>query len=91
MRDQAEEWGLPEELIVNWIREFEAFALMDVVRIAEANGLSTEQVARVYYSVYDRFQVDLLTSTRLLLLWLSMSYRKSVKVLLLEPRAATPR
>ena len=63
MRDQAEAWGLPEELIVNWIREFEAFALMDVVRIAEANGLSTEQVARVYYSVYDRFQVDLLLTT----------------------------
>ncbi|MDY3048284.1 MAG: NAD-glutamate dehydrogenase [Rothia sp. (in: high G+C Gram-positive bacteria)] len=60
LRDQAEAWGLPEELIVNWIREFEAFALMDVVRTAEANGLSTEQVARVYYSVYDRFQVDLL-------------------------------
>ncbi|WP_237232915.1 NAD-glutamate dehydrogenase [Rothia nasisuis] len=60
MRDQAEEWGLPEELIVNWIREFEAFALMDVVRTAEANGLATEQVARVYYSVYDRFQIDML-------------------------------
>ncbi|WP_237188385.1 NAD-glutamate dehydrogenase [Rothia nasimurium] len=63
MRDQAEAWGLPEELIVNWIREFEAFALMDVVRTAEANGLSTEQVARVYYSVYDRFQVDTLLTT----------------------------
>lgn len=60
MRDQGEAWGLPEELLVNWIREFEAFALMDVVRIAEANGLPTELVARVYYSVYDRFQIDML-------------------------------
>ncbi|MDO4897842.1 MAG: NAD-glutamate dehydrogenase [Rothia sp. (in: high G+C Gram-positive bacteria)] len=60
MRNQAEEWGLPEELTVNWIREFEAFALMDVVRTAEANGLDAKLVARVYYSVYDRFAIDLL-------------------------------
>lgn len=58
LRNQAEEWGLPEELTVNWIREFEAFALMDVVRTAEAHGLDAKLVARVYYSVYDRFAVD---------------------------------
>ncbi|MFW0111384.1 NAD-glutamate dehydrogenase [Rothia sp. CCM 9416] len=63
MRNQAEAWNLPEELTVNWIREFEAFALMDVVRAAEDHNLSTEQMARVYYSVYDRFQVDMLLTT----------------------------
>ncbi|MGV3103483.1 NAD-glutamate dehydrogenase [Rothia sp. 32237D007AR] len=63
LRNQGEAWEFPEELIVNWIRGFEAFALMDVVRIAESHGLSIEQVARVYYSVYDRFQIDMLLTT----------------------------
>lgn len=62
-RALAESWGLPEELLVSWVRSFEAFALMDVVRIARANDLETDGVAKVYYSVYDRFKVDELLTT----------------------------
>lgn len=58
MRTQAEEWGLPEDLLVIWIRGFEAFALMDVIRTARSNDLDVEQVAHIYFSVYDRFGVD---------------------------------
>nr|WP_239478968.1 NAD-glutamate dehydrogenase [Rothia sp. ZJ1223] len=61
-REQAQEWGLSEELTVYWIRAFESFALMDVLRIAEANELDADQVAHLYFSVYDRFYInDMLT------------------------------
>ena len=63
LRAQAEEWGIPEDLLVIWIRSFEGFALMDVARIAAANDLDIDNVAHIYFSVYDRFGVDdLLTS-----------------------------
>lgn len=63
LRTQAEEWGIPEDLLVIWIRSFEGFALMDVARIAAANDLDVDKVAHIYFSVYDRFGVDeLLTS-----------------------------
>lgn len=64
LRDRAEEWGLPEELLVIWIRSFESFALMDVLRISEVHGLNADQVAHLYFAVYDRFRIDaLLTIT----------------------------
>ncbi len=59
-RRQAEEWGLREELLVIWVRGFEGFALMDVVRIALAHHLDVDKVAHIYFSVYDRFGVDVL-------------------------------
>ncbi|MFW0120467.1 NAD-glutamate dehydrogenase [Rothia sp. CCM 9419] len=58
LREQGEQWGLPEELLVVWIRGFEGFALMDVVRTAQAHQLSVDAVALIYFSVYDRFGVD---------------------------------
>lgn len=57
-RQQAQEWGLHEELLVYWIRAFESFALMDVLRTAETNELDADQVAHLYFSVYDRFYLN---------------------------------
>lgn len=57
-REIGEAWGLPEELLVIWIRSFEAFALMDVIRTAKTNDLDVEQLAHIYFAIYDRFSVD---------------------------------
>ena len=38
-RDAGEAWGLPEELIVIWIRGFEGYALLDVIRSARRSRL----------------------------------------------------
>ncbi len=58
LRQQAEEWGIPEDLLTVWIRSFEGFALMDVVRTAQAYQLDVDKVAYIYFSVYDRFGID---------------------------------
>ncbi|GGH66061.1 NAD-glutamate dehydrogenase [Rothia aerolata] len=59
-RDRAEAWGLPEDLLVAWIRSFEAFALMDVVRTARAHEVDVPVLAHIYFSVYDRFGINTL-------------------------------
>jgi glutamate dehydrogenase len=58
--DRARSWGLPEELAHRWAELFESYALLDVARIAQTSGASIEQVAGVYYTVFDRFRVDAL-------------------------------
>jgi glutamate dehydrogenase len=55
---KAEEWGLPPGLGHRWTELFEAFALLDVVKIAAESGEQLGDVASVYYTVYDRFGVD---------------------------------
>jgi glutamate dehydrogenase len=55
---KAEEWGLPSGLGHRWTQLFEAFALLDVVKIAAQSGEQLGDVASVYYTVYDRFGVD---------------------------------
>ena len=57
-RIEGEALGLPEELIVIWIRGLEGYALLDVVRVAQENGLDPVSLAAIYYAVYDRFSVD---------------------------------
>nr|WP_235779295.1 NAD-glutamate dehydrogenase [Sinomonas notoginsengisoli] len=56
--DRAREWGLPEQLAHRWAELFESYALLDVARIAQTTGAGVEQVAGVYYTVFDRFRVD---------------------------------
>lgn len=56
----GEEWGLPEALIVIWIRGFEGYALMDVIRSARDNSLGATELAPIYFATYDRFKVDAL-------------------------------
>ena len=57
-RDAGEAWGLPEELIVIWIRGFEGYALMDVIRSARDHDFEATSLAPVYFATYDRFKVD---------------------------------
>ena len=57
-RDAGEAWGLPEELIVIWIRGFEGYALLDVIRSARDNDFKAVELAPIYFATYDRFKVD---------------------------------
>ena len=57
-RDAGEAWGLPEELIVIWIRGFEGYALLDVIRSARDHDFEATSLAPVYFATYDRFKVD---------------------------------
>ncbi|TFD46642.1 NAD-glutamate dehydrogenase [Cryobacterium sp. TMT1-2-1] len=54
----AKDWGVPEDLGRRWIELFEAFALLDVAKIATQANAPMQDVAAVYYTVYDRFRVD---------------------------------
>lgn len=57
-RDAGEAWGLPEELIVIWIRGFEGYSLLDVIRSAADHDFEATSLAPVYFATYDRFKVD---------------------------------
>ena len=46
-RDAGEAWGLPEELIVIWIRGFEGYALLDVIRSAADHDFEATSLAPV--------------------------------------------
>ncbi|WP_369044876.1 NAD-glutamate dehydrogenase [Sinomonas sp. P10A9] len=56
--EKARTWGLPEGLAHRWAELFESYALLDVARIAQTTGAGVEQVAGVYYTVFNRFQID---------------------------------
>jgi glutamate dehydrogenase len=56
--ETGREWGLPDELGRRWAELFEAFALLDVAKIAAGADAPMVDVAGVYYLVYDRFGVD---------------------------------
>ena len=57
-RDAGEAWGLPEDLIIIWIRGFEGYALLDVIRSAADHDFEATSLAPVYFATYDRFKVD---------------------------------
>lgn len=54
----AEGWGLPDKIAHHWAEQFESFGLLDVARIAARIEEPVGHVAHVYYTVYDRFDVD---------------------------------
>jgi glutamate dehydrogenase len=56
--ERAEAWGVPQNLGRRWSELFEAFALLDVAKIAAQAKAPMADVAAVYYTVYDRFAVD---------------------------------
>jgi glutamate dehydrogenase len=55
---KSDEWGLPDDLGHRWTELFEAFALLDVAKVAAQEEAPMTDVAGVYYAVYDRFGVD---------------------------------
>lgn len=51
-------WGLPEDLASRWAQQFESFALLDIALAARGQDIPAQQVAAVYYVVFERFGVD---------------------------------
>ncbi len=57
-QEQARQWGLPDDLGRRWSELFEAYALLDVAKVAARANLPVTEVAVIYYAVYNRFGVD---------------------------------
>ena len=47
-RDAGEAWGLPEDLIVIWIRGFEGYALLDVIRAARDHDFEATSLSLIH-------------------------------------------
>ncbi|MFI7583784.1 NAD-glutamate dehydrogenase [Kocuria sp. M1N1S27] len=71
--EAAERQGVPGPLATEWSQLLDAFALLDVARLAHASGeavaedggLDEEQIktiAKVYFRLYDRYRIDSLLS-----------------------------
>ena len=56
--EQAKESGLPDDLGRRWSELFEAYALLDVAKVAARANVQVADVAAIYYTVYNRFGVD---------------------------------
>ncbi|UVJ38323.1 NAD-glutamate dehydrogenase [Arthrobacter sp. CJ23] len=56
--EKARSWDLPETLAHRWAELFESFVLLDIARITESGSNRGEDVAHVYYTVFNRFHVD---------------------------------
>jgi len=56
--ETAREWGLPADLGRRWSELFEAYALLDVAKVAARADVPVTEVAEIYYAVYNRFGVD---------------------------------
>ncbi|RJU02935.1 NAD-glutamate dehydrogenase [Arthrobacter frigidicola] len=54
----AQERGLPESIVTTWAEQFESFALLDIAFSTRRVDEPVEDIARVYYAVYDYFDVD---------------------------------
>jgi glutamate dehydrogenase len=58
--EKARSWEIPDHLAHRWAELFESYALLDISRIATSRGANVEDVANVYYTVFNRFHVDAL-------------------------------
>ncbi|MBN9128530.1 MAG: NAD-glutamate dehydrogenase [Paenarthrobacter ureafaciens] len=56
--EKALSWDLPDHLAHRWAELFESYALLDISRIATSRSADVEDVANVYYTVFNRFHVD---------------------------------
>lgn len=54
----AREWELPEGLALRWAELFESFVLLDIAKIARVRRNPVEEIAAVYYTVFNRFHAD---------------------------------
>ncbi|HEY8296301.1 MAG TPA: NAD-glutamate dehydrogenase domain-containing protein, partial [Micrococcaceae bacterium] len=55
---QATGWDVPAALGKRWAELFESFALLDIAKISEHIDEPVDDVAKVYYALYDHFGVD---------------------------------
>lgn len=58
--EKARGWGLPEDLAFRWAELFESFVLLDIAKIGHARKEPVEEIASVYYTVFNRFHADAL-------------------------------
>lgn len=56
--DDARGWDVGASLAKRWSEQFETFPLLDIAQTAQDTGLDAEELASVYYAVYERFQID---------------------------------
>jgi glutamate dehydrogenase len=56
--EKSRTWGLPEDLAHRWAELFESFVLLDIAKIAHSRKESVEDIAHVYYTVFNRFHAD---------------------------------
>jgi glutamate dehydrogenase len=56
--DKGREWELPENLALRWAELFESFVLLDIAKIARQHKDPVEEIAPVYYTVFNRFHAD---------------------------------
>jgi glutamate dehydrogenase len=56
--EKGREWNLPENLALRWAELFESFVLLDIAKIARTRKDRVEDIAAVYYTVFNRFHAD---------------------------------
>lgn len=56
--EKARDWELPEGLALRWAELFESFVLLDIAKIARVRKDPVEEIAAVYYTVFNRFHAD---------------------------------
>ncbi len=57
-RQTATEWGLPDSIGRHWAEQFESYGLLDVAYATQRIDEPVEDIAKVYYAIYNRFEVD---------------------------------
>ena len=55
---KGREWQLPEDLALRWAELFESFVLLDIAKIGRSRKDPVEEIAAVYYTVFNRFHAD---------------------------------
>ncbi|WP_426715317.1 hypothetical protein, partial [Campylobacter coli] len=53
--EKARGWDLPEDLAHRWAELFESFVLLDIAKIVHVSPEPVENIAHVYYTVFNRF------------------------------------
>lgn len=56
--EKARGWELPENLALRWAELFESFVLLDIAKIGHSRKEPVEEIAAVYYTVFNRFHID---------------------------------
>lgn len=56
--EKARGWDLPEDLAHRWAELFESFVLLDIAKIVHVSPEPVEDIAHVYYTVFNRFHAD---------------------------------
>lgn len=56
--EKARSWELPEDLAHRWAELFESFVLLDIAKVAHTRKEPVEEIAHVFYTVFNRFHAD---------------------------------